>query len=137
MKTFQSALLLLTALMSTSSKISGPEIKHLLCSFIIKNNSEDSLWRPHLPSTLLTPLTPLTPPGAQEIVYAQVGQTVTLNPPANFKSLNYYLKWTFGKAEIAWSNYLNGKGVTVCEWHIEEQINEIVEGSVKAVCLCS
>lgn len=62
--------------------------------------------------------TPLTPPGAQEIVYAQVGQTVTLKPPANFKSLKYYLTWTFGEAEIAWSNYLNGNQVTAREWHI-------------------
>lgn len=82
------------------------------------------------------PPTPLTPPGAQEIVYAQVGQTVTLNPPANFKSPQYYLEWSFGETELAWSNYLNGKKIIAREWHNYEQINKIVEGSVKAVCLC-
>lgn len=56
------------------------------------------------------PPSPLPPPGADQIIYAQVGAAVTLNPPEGFKSHNYYLQWTFGNHELAWSNYMGGKG---------------------------
>lgn len=64
------------------------------------------------------PSPPLTPPGAEEVMYAQVGQTVTLNPPEDFKSQKYYLNWYFGDREIAWANYMGGHNVIQGERHI-------------------
>lgn len=56
------------------------------------------------------PLSPSTPPGAQEIRYAQIGQTVTLDPPEGIPE-NYYLEWRLNGREFAWTNHMGGRWV--------------------------
>uniref|UniRef100_A0A3Q3WS24 Ig-like domain-containing protein n=1 Tax=Mola mola TaxID=94237 RepID=A0A3Q3WS24_MOLML len=46
--------------------------------------------------------------GAEEVIYAQLGETITLKPPEGYKSHNYYLYWYFGDVELVWLNYLGG-----------------------------
>lgn len=42
--------------------------------------------------------------GAEEVVYAEVGGTVTLKPPDGFHLQTHYLQWYFGGLELAWRN---------------------------------
>lgn len=60
----------------------------------------------------------LTPPGAEEIIYEQVGQRVTLKPPEGFNSKNFYLQWYFNGEHLAWANYMNRHGEIEGEQHI-------------------
>ncbi|GLD63811.1 uncharacterized protein AKAME5_001539700 [Lates japonicus] len=50
--------------------------------------------------------------GAEEVIYAQVGDSVTLKPPAVDKYK--YMYWKFGSlhgTQLAWRNYLSGNGI--------------------------
>ncbi|XP_073342130.1 CD4-1 molecule [Pagrus major] len=48
--------------------------------------------------------------GADEVVYRQVGETVTLTPPQEFSLNEYYMYWYFGGLELAWHNTHGGTG---------------------------
>lgn len=63
----------------------------------------------------------LTPPGAEEVIYAQNGETVKLDPPEGFKSDKYYLRWIFGSRELAWTNYMGGHKIVQGERHTPER----------------
>lgn len=60
----------------------------------------------------------LTPPGAEEIIYEQVGQRVTLKPPKGFNSNNFYLYWKFNGQPLAWANHMKLHGEIESEQHI-------------------
>ncbi|KAK2844764.1 hypothetical protein Q5P01_011423 [Channa striata] len=72
---------------------------------------------------------------ADEVVYAQVGHDVPLNPPMNNPKL--YLNWKFAKHEtdLAWRNPLGGKGVSTDEiWKNSLSLSgdSLVISSIKA-----
>nr|UYI36870.1 CD4-1 [Lateolabrax maculatus] len=48
--------------------------------------------------------------GAEEVVYAQVGDTVTLKPPVGTNLQRQYLYWFFSDLQVAWRNSFGGKG---------------------------
>ncbi|XP_045901255.1 T-cell surface glycoprotein CD4-like [Micropterus dolomieu] len=51
--------------------------------------------------------------GADEVVYVQVGKTVTLKAPAGNNVQKFYLYWYFGDDfQLAWRNNKGGKGFT-------------------------
>ncbi|XP_029307463.1 LOW QUALITY PROTEIN: T-cell surface glycoprotein CD4-like [Cottoperca gobio] len=57
--------------------------------------------------------------GAEEVIYAQVGDTVALKPPQGINLQKYYLYWMFGKEDglqLAWRNTLNG------DWTTQEEL---------------
>ena len=53
----------------------------------------------------------LTLSGADEVLYAQVGETVTLKPPQEYTPSVHYLYWYFGDLELAWRNPHGGSGI--------------------------
>lgn len=61
----------------------------------------------------------LTLLGAEEVVYAQVGDTVTLKPPEGKNLQRQYLYWFFSDLQVAWRNSFGGKGVHEGEQCIE------------------
>lgn len=62
----------------------------------------------------------LTLSGAEELIYAHVGDTVTFRPPKGVDLTKQYLTWSFGNKDMAWYNTFkswvsNGKQ---CFFHI-------------------
>ncbi|XP_036930891.1 CD4-1 molecule [Acanthopagrus latus] len=49
--------------------------------------------------------------GADEVLYAQVGETVSLKPPQEYTPSVHYLYWYFGDLELAWRNPHGGSGI--------------------------
>nr|CAO98731.1 T-cell surface glycoprotein CD4 [Dicentrarchus labrax] len=47
----------------------------------------------------------------EELIYAEEGQMVTLNPPAVTNPQTHYSYWVFNGNQIAWRNPFSGKGV--------------------------
>lgn len=60
----------------------------------------------------------LTPPGAEEIIYEQVEQRVTLKPPKGFNSNDFYLYWKFNGQPLAYANHMKLHGEIESEQHI-------------------
>lgn len=54
----------------------------------------------------------LTATGADQVVYAQVGETVTLKPSGKHKANKHYLSWMNQDRELAWRNPLGGSGLS-------------------------
>ncbi|XP_069551608.1 T-cell surface glycoprotein CD4-like [Brachyistius frenatus] len=61
--------------------------------------------------------------GAEKVMYAQVGDTVTFTAPEKNSSLKYYIYWNFDgegrSTQLAWLNHLGGKRIIPNEpWQI-------------------
>nr|ADV78594.1 T cell surface glycoprotein CD4 [Siniperca chuatsi] len=57
--------------------------------------------------------------GTEEVVYAQVGDTVTLKPPRRDNLKDHYLYWSFGHEDLqlAWRNPHGGQGFDKSPWN--------------------
>ncbi|XP_056902003.1 CD4-1 molecule isoform X1 [Takifugu flavidus] len=85
-----------------------------------------------LPSGLLLLAALLSASRAEELIYAQVGQTVTLKPPENYKTQTYYLSWHFGELELAWTNHMSGNKVIKHEnWDTALSGNSLVVKEIR------
>lgn len=57
--------------------------------------------------------------GAEEVIYAQVGDTVTLNiqnPPGN----NFYIHWYFENNKFAWFTHVGGQNPNLGERSVDK-----------------
>lgn len=64
-------------------------------------------------SIFILTLLPRLTTGAEEVVYSQVGDTITLSPPRDVSCQNDYVYWHFDGedgVQVAWCNPLGGKG---------------------------
>lgn len=113
MEKIPSALLLLAGLASASGKTSRPWLTVTL--FLVVSNSIKGGFSFFV--ALLT--TSLAPPGAVEVIYKQVGETVTLDPPTGFESHKFYLTWSFEGFELGWRNHMGGRELTKGKWHVK------------------
>ncbi|XP_030251079.1 CD4-1 molecule [Sparus aurata] len=53
--------------------------------------------------------------GTDEVIYAQVNDMVTLEPPKTYSPTEHYLYWSFGGLELAWRNPIGGSGLNAEE----------------------
>ncbi|XP_041797934.1 CD4-1 molecule isoform X2 [Chelmon rostratus] len=59
----------------------------------------------------------LSTTGAEEVIYAQLGDTVSFKPPVDPQSKIYYLYWYFGNLELAWRNTFGATGFNKDNWN--------------------
>lgn len=102
----QPALILLSVLMSTTGKMHWLQVNNYLDLWTV--------WFCALTHDVL-----LTLSGTDEVIYAQVNDMVTLEPPKTYSPTEHYLYWSFGGLELAWRNPIGGSGLNAGKQCIE------------------